>query len=144
MIAVATPHWRRSGRAAPARDSLRYVACWARYANFAVYAMYAHRLWINLWISLGHPADNPSQPGGNAPVTQQWQTATHNLAVPHTHAGHSACARPQQPSPGRTAVIPSIHRPYDDYQSSYGSQINIQVGPSTRRRSSELEKEGDR
>jgi len=127
MIAAVTPDCRRSGRAEPGCASLRHVACSPQYTNFALHAMYAHRLWIKLWMSLGHPAENRSQPGGNASVTGQRRGPAHRPAARYTPAGHSACVRPRRPSPARRPVIPGIHRPYDDYQSSYGSQIKIQV-----------------
>jgi hypothetical protein len=127
MIAAVTPACRRSGRAEPGCAGLRHVAYSPRYPNFTLHAMYAHRLWIKLWMSLGHPAENRSQLGGNAPVTGQRPVPAHRPAARWTPAGHSACARPRRLSPARTPVIPGIHRPYDDYQSSYGSQIKIQV-----------------
>src|SRR5262250_2422438 len=38
-------------------------------AKFAPHTMYAHRLWISMWMSLGHPEENHTHPGGNAVVT---------------------------------------------------------------------------
>jgi hypothetical protein len=105
-------------------------------------AMQAHRLWIKLWISLGHPAENRRQPGGNATVTRQRRLPAHSLRTLRTPATHSACARSHGLSPARTPVIPSIHRPYDDYQTSYVRQLNTHVGLSER--SQPPKEEGDR
>ncbi len=113
----------------PPHTAHRHIACAPGYANFALGTMYAHRLWIKLWMSLGHPAENLCQRGGNAAVTRRGSAAAHSPAVVRTQAGHSACARAQRPLAARTGVIPRIHRPYDDYQSSYARQINIQVAP---------------
>jgi hypothetical protein len=139
MIAAATPMRRASGRARPqycGRRSAdrRYVARTAHYANFALRAMYAHRLWISLWISLGHPAENCSQPEGKAPVTEQRHPAAHSRTMPRSLVSHSRCARPQPPRAAQTRVIPGIHRPYDDYQFRYGRQIHMQVASAERRR----------
>src|ERR1700722_6852969 len=104
-----------------------HLAYASGHANFAPGTLQAHRLWIKLWIALGHPEENPGQPGGNAVVTGRLPTAAHSLAVVRTRVRHRACARPRRPRPARTPVIPGIHRPYDDYQSSYARQLNIQV-----------------
>ena len=92
-------------------------------AKFAPHTMYAHRLWISLWMSLGHPEENRAHPGGNAAVTPGRTRAAHSPAGRSTRAGHSHCARPQPGLAGRIRVIPGIHRPYDDYQFCYGGQI---------------------
>ena len=97
-------------------------------AKFAPYAMYAHRLWITLWMSLGHPGENRAHPGGNAAVTPRRTPAAHSLADCSARAGHSHCARSQHGLPGRIRVIPGIHRPYDDYQSCNDKQIQTKVG----------------
>lgn len=132
MIAAATPV-RRAGRGGPRHAGRRYVVRTAHYANFALSAMYAHRLWIKLWISLGHPAENCGQPGGKAPVTEQHRLAAHSRTVPRSLVSHSRCARPQRPRAAQTRVIPGIHRPYDDYQFRYARQIHMQVAPTERR-----------
>ena len=148
MIAAATPKCLPSGRA-PSEHSgsqhsgsqhsgRRYAGprCAGRTgldANFALSAMYAHRLWIKLWISLGHPAENCSQPEGKAPVTGQRNTAAHSRTVPRSLVSHSRCARPRRPRAAQTRVIPGIHRPYDDYQFRYGRQIHMQVASAERR-----------
>src|SRR5215469_12991644 len=99
-------------------------------AKVAPHTMYAHRLWISMWMSLGHPEENHTHPGGNAAVTR-WRTrAAHSLPDRCTRAGHSDCAQPQRGLAGRICVIPGIHRPYDDYQSCYERQIQTQVGRS--------------
>ena len=136
MTAAVTPDLRRPGRAGGGCDSLRYVACSSRYANFALHAMHAHRLWIKLWISLGHPAENRSHLVGKPPVTRRGRAAAHSRAARSTRADHRACARLRQPRPARTLVIPGIHRPYDDYQSRYAARSNPSRFPP--------EKEGDR
>ena len=105
-------------------------------------AMQAHRLWIKLWISLGHPAENRRQPGGNAAVTRLCRLVAHSLAAPRPPAANSTCAHSHMPSPARTPVIPSVHRAYDDYQTSYVRQLNSQVGLSER--SQPPKEEGDR
>ena len=67
MIAAAAP-MRRRVRARRARchaiAGRRYVARTAHYANFALRAMYAHRLWINLWIVLGTSGGKLQSTGG--------------------------------------------------------------------------------
>jgi hypothetical protein len=42
---------------------------------------YAHRLWTTLWMTLGNPAENPGQPGGNVPATKVRPIATHRAAA---------------------------------------------------------------
>jgi hypothetical protein len=103
------------------------------HANFALSAMYAHRLWIKLWISLGHPAENCSQPEGKAPVTGQLHLAAHSPTARRSPVSHSRCARPRQPRAAQTQVIPGIHRAYDDYQFRYARQINMQVASPEQR-----------
>ena len=113
-----------TGAVRPGRQSAAVVASHAArtvaYANFALRAMYAHRLWINLWMSLGHPAENYSQPGGNTSVTGRDCRGAHSRSEGAGHVAHSACARPSPLRPAQTLVIPGIHRPYDDYDFSYG------------------------
>ena len=94
------------------------------YPNPAPHAMQAHRLWIKLWISLGHLAENWRQLGGNARVAGRGNAATHSLGAPHAQPRHRVCARLRRPSPARTWVIPRVHSPYDDYQTSYVSDTN--------------------
>ena len=89
------------------------------YANYAPAAFHAHRLWTNLWMSLGHPEENPVHPEGNGAVSSMRLTAAHSRAYGFAQASHSQCARAPLPPPARTRVIPKIHRPYDDYQSCY-------------------------
>jgi hypothetical protein len=132
MIAAAAPMRRASRRAEPQHDGRRYawgrhVVRTAHYANFALRAMYAHRLWITLWISLGHPAENCSQPEGKAAVTAELRLAAHSRTARLSPVSHSRCARPRRPRAARTQVIPGIHRPYDDYQFRYARQIHMQV-----------------
>ena len=107
--------------------SLRPAPALSCCSNLAPHAMQAHRLWIKLWISLGHPAENQRQPGGNAAVTRRVRFAAHSPASARTQARHSPCAWARPSSPARTAVIPRIHCAYDDYQTSYVSLINPQV-----------------
>jgi hypothetical protein len=107
-------------------------------AKLAPHTMYAHRLWISMWMSLGHPEENQVHPGGNAVVTSRRTPSAHSLPGRRTRAGHSHCAQPQLGLAGRTRVIPGIHRPYDDYQSCYDTHIPTQVGELPTR------KEGDR
>jgi hypothetical protein len=150
----ATGQWRPGpvGSAGRAETRPEYAARPVRYTNFALCAMHAHRLWINLWISLGHPAENRGRPGGKAPVTEWVWSAAHKRAARSTRVRHSGCARPRPSRAAQTQVIPGIHRPYDDYSSSYGRQIKIQVAtnepPSTpgfvHDERMQSEKEGDR
>jgi len=119
-----------SGRSYAGR---RYVVRTGHYANFALSAMYAHRLWIKLWISLGHPAENCGQPEGKARVTEQLRPAAHSPTARRSTVSHSRCARPRRPRAAQTRVIPGIHRPYDDYQFRYARQINMQVAPTEQR-----------
>jgi len=102
--------------------------CPVAYAKFALHAMYAHRLWTNLWITLGHPEENSNRPEGNAEVTSHSLTAAHSLAGRSTRVSHSPCARPHRALAGQIVVIPGFHRPYDDYQSCIGRQIQNKVG----------------
>ena len=90
--------------------------------------MHAHRLWINLWMSLGHPEENPVRPGGNQEVNGTGLLAAHRLAARRARDHHRQCARRQGPLAAQIVVIPGIHRPYDDYQFSYARQIPVQVG----------------
>ena len=100
----------------PSNSPSGYAACGRGYANFARRTMYAHRLWIRLWITLGHPEENLTHPGGNEAVTSTRPLAAHSRAAAYTRAGHRQCERPHRPLAARTPVIPGIHRPYDDYQ----------------------------
>jgi hypothetical protein len=97
-------------------------------AKYALLTMHAHRLWIRLWIALGHPEENSNRPGGNARVTSRGTPAAHRHPYRSITASHSRCAQPQCTLAGRTGVIPGIHRPYDDYQSCNDMQIHIKVG----------------
>jgi hypothetical protein len=106
----------------------RHLAWPAAYAKVALLTMHAHRLWIKLWITLGHPEENSNRPEGNARV-KPWRTpATHSHPGQSTTASHSQCAQSQRTLAGRIVVIPGIHRPYDDYQSCIDRQIHIKVG----------------
>jgi hypothetical protein len=105
-------------------------ACAQRCAFLAPHAMQAHRLWIKLCIPLGQPAKNRKQSVGNAAVTARVRVAAHSPTASGTQGLHRACERLPRPSPAATTVIPSIHRPYYDYQTSYVSTINRQVAPS--------------
>jgi hypothetical protein len=93
-----------------------YVACAREYTNLALHAMYAHRLWITLGMPVVDPEENPSRPGGNAAVTSTGPRVVHTRPAGCARTDHSRCARPRRPLAARTAVIPGIHRPYDDYQ----------------------------
>ena len=108
---------------APLRPA-RPVAC----AKCALLTMHAHRLWIRLWITLGHPEENSNRPGGNARVTPRGTSAAHSLPCRSITASHSRCVQPQSTLAGRIVVIPGIHRPYDDYQSCNDKQIQTKVG----------------
>jgi hypothetical protein len=136
-VTAAVPAGALTARALPAgalppHPGIRHIACADGYANFAPGTMQAHRLWIKLWMSLGHPEENPGQPGGNA-VATGWRPATaHSPAAVRTRVGHSACARSQRLLPAWIPVIPGIHRPYDDYESSYARQLNTPVAPVAR------------
>jgi len=90
--------------------------------------MHAHRLWIRLWITLGHPEENSNRPGGNARVTPPGSSAAHSYPYRPIAAGHSQCAQPQRGLAARIVVIPGIHRPYDDYQFCNDKQIKTKVG----------------
>ena len=79
-----------SGRSAHHEHTL----CPDRYANYAAGAFHAHRLWTNLWMSLGHPEENPIRPEGNGAVSIAWPPAMHSLTGSHAYLGHSRCARP--------------------------------------------------
>jgi hypothetical protein len=114
----------RSSRPLPAAC---HPACPAAYANFAVHTMHAHRLWIKLWITLGQPEENSNGPEGNAGVTPWCMYASHSHPCPSTTGSHTRCAHSQPALAGRTKVIPGIHRPYDDYQSSNDRQTHINV-----------------
>src|ERR1700719_48837 len=133
MAAHLAPAQWRPGTAGGIETRTEYAARPVRYTNFALSAMHAHRLWINLWISLGHPAENHGRPGGKARVTEWGWSAAHKRAARSTRVRHSSCARPRRSPAAQTQVIPGIHRPYDDYPSSYGRQIKIQVATNERR-----------
>jgi len=105
-----------------------HPACPAAYAKFALLTMHAHRLWIKLWITLGHPEENFNRPEGNAGVTRSGTPAAHSRLGQSTAASHRPCAQPQRGLAGRILVIPGIHRPYDDYQSCNDRQIQTKVG----------------
>jgi len=98
------------------------------YAKYALHTMYAHRLWTKLWISLGHPEENPTRPGGNARVTRQGILVAHSRTSRPGRIRHSQCAQRQRHLAGRIGVIPGIHHPYDDYQFGNGRQIQIKAG----------------
>jgi len=100
----------------------------AAHAKYALLTMHAHRLWIRLWITLGHPEENSNRPGGNAGVTRRGTPTAHSHPYRSITSSHSRCAQPQRGLAGRIAVIPRIHRPYDDYQFCNGKQIQIKVG----------------
>ena len=81
----------------------------ARCSNLAPYARQAHSLWINLWMSLGHRAENQRQSGGNAPtrgladsVPTAWLRFAPRLvtAPVHDHSGGHLAGL--QLSPGST------------------------------------------
>jgi hypothetical protein len=90
--------------------------------------MHAHRLWIKLWITLGHPEENSNRPEGNAGVTSFPAPTAHSHRGRSTAASHNHCAQSQRTLAGGIVVIPGIHRPYDDYQSCNDRQIQIKVG----------------
>ena len=60
--------------------------------KFAPHAMYAHRLWISLWMTLGNQRENSRHPGGNAGVTVGAVSCLHSQAIaaprPATRAVH--------------------------------------------------------
>ena len=93
-----------------------------------MHAMHAHRLWTKLWITLGHPEENYTCPEGNAVVKRRRASAAHSLAGRCARFSHSPCAQPPAALAGPIAVIPGIHRPYDDYQFCNARQIPIKVG----------------
>jgi hypothetical protein len=99
----------------------------AAYAKFALHTMYAHRLWIKLWITLGRPEENSNRPEGNAGVTARGMFASHSHPGPSTTGNHSRCAHSWPGLAGRIDLIPGVHRPYDDYQSSNERQIHTKV-----------------
>jgi hypothetical protein len=99
----------------------------AAHAKFALRTMHAHRLWIKLWITLGHPEENCNRPEGNARVTSAPRPEAHSHRSQSTATGHNPCAQSQRALAGRIVVIPGIHRPYDDYQSCNDRQIQIKV-----------------
>jgi hypothetical protein len=116
----------------------RHPVCPAVYTKCAPHTMHAHRLWIKLWITLGHPEENFIRPEGNAGVTRRGTPAAHSCPARCAHASHRRCAQPQRALAGRIIIIPGIHRPYDDYQICNGRQNQIKVGKrpaSTRVRS---------
>jgi hypothetical protein len=96
-------------------------------AKVAPLTMYAHRLWITLWMSLGDAGENRAHPGGNAAVTLGRTSPAHSQTGRRTRAGHSHCAWSRPGLAGQIRVIPRIHRPYDDYQFCFGRQIPTQV-----------------
>ena len=102
--------------------------CPSVYTKCAPHTMHAHRLWIKLWITLGHPEENFIRPEGNAGVTRWGTPATHSRPGRCAQASHRRCAQPQRALAGRIVIIPGIHRPYDDYHSCYCRQIQPQVG----------------
>jgi hypothetical protein len=80
-----------------------------RHANFAPHAIYAHRLWISLWMSLGHLQGNSGQPEGNAKLKGGPPSVIHSLAgsvhgtgtaAVHENPAHDL--RGRQISPGST------------------------------------------
>jgi hypothetical protein len=105
-----------------------YAPCVPGYPNFASYAMYAHRLWTTLWMESGKPADNPARPVGNARVTAPRRPAVHSVLTGLAIAQHSRCARMPTGLAGQTAVIPGIHRPYDDYHFRYQRYLHTKAG----------------
>jgi len=107
--------------------------CAAAYAKFALHTMHAHRLWIKVWITLGHPEENSIRPEGNAGVKAGGSAAAHSRPGPSTAAVHTGCGWPRRTLAGRIVVIPGIHRPYDDYQSCNDTHIHIKVGKRPRR-----------
>ena len=100
----------------------------AAHAKYAPLTMHAHRLWIRLWMTLGHPEENSNRPGGNARVTRRGTPTAHSHPYRSITASHSRCAQPHPGLAGRIVVIPRIHRPYDDYQFCNDKQIQIKVG----------------
>ena len=123
MSTVTAINRRQTPQPAPRRP-----VCPSVYTKCAPHTMHAHRLWIKLWITLGHPEENFIRPEGNAGVTRWGTPATHSRPRRSTAASHSRCAQPQRTLAGRINVIPGIHRPYDDYQSCNDRQIQIKVG----------------
>jgi hypothetical protein len=109
-------------------SALLHPACPAACAKFTLHTMHAHRLWTNLWITLGHPEENSNRPEGNAGVTSSGTPTAHSRPDRSTAVSHNPCAQPQRGLPGQIVVIPGIHRPYDDYQFCYDRQIQIKVG----------------
>jgi hypothetical protein len=114
----------RTSRLLPASYHQAYPAA---YANFALHTMRAHRLWIKLWITLGQPEENSNGLEGNAGVTPGVMFASHSHPGPSTTGNHSRCAHSRRGLAGRIDLIPGIHRPYDDYQSSNDRQIHTKV-----------------
>jgi hypothetical protein len=110
------------------KPGLYHPVCPVACAKFALHAMYAHRLWTKLWITLGQPEENSKRPEGNARVTSHRQLPAHSRARRSARVSHSPCAHPHRGLAGQTAVIPGIHRPYDDYQFCIRRQITIKVG----------------
>lgn len=140
-VEMSTVWMSSTGQIRTARQPARcHAMCTPVYAKCAPGTMYAHRLWIRLWTTLGHAEENRSQPGGNAVVKRSCLLAAHRPADSRTRAGHRHCARARGALAGRTLVIPGIHRPYDDYQFCNRRQIQVQAGmrrsgstPSSRR-----------
>jgi hypothetical protein len=124
QLNASLPAINRRPRALPAPCHPVYPAA---YANFALHTMHAHRLWIRLWITLGQPEENSNGPEGNAGVTPGGMFASHSHPGPSTTGNHSRCAHSRRGLAGRIDLIPGIHRPYDDYQSSNDRQIHTKV-----------------
>ena len=99
--------------------------CSSGHANYARGAFHAHRLWTNLWMSLGHPEENPFHPEGNGAVSSVRLTAAHSRPYGFAQAKHNRCAWAPPTPPARTKVIPKIHRPYDDYQFCYCRYLQL-------------------
>jgi hypothetical protein len=82
----------------------------------------------NLVDNVGKPADKPTRPVGNAVVKTPRHVAIHSTVSGRVRSPHSHCAWQPRGLPARMAVIPRIHRPYDDYHFRYERYVNTKAG----------------
>jgi hypothetical protein len=63
-----------------------YLSLAVDYRNRSDRAFSAHRLWMNLWTSLGQPADNCARPGGNSQMSCGRRPGVHTAVTARPRA----------------------------------------------------------